>query len=169
MRRATSIVTAAFVAICGVAAVAAQARPDFTGKWTFVPDKSVTARGGANAVRSTPPFGTEFSARQDAAGLTIQTAQSPAGTTYLFDGSEVKSTRTAAAGQPTQQSVAKASWDGQKLVIGTATTMTLAGQSHTTRSIKTLWFDKDGTLLVETAGTMDGIAAPVLRSVYSKG
>jgi hypothetical protein len=168
MRRATSIVTAAFVMVSG-AAIVAQSRPDFTGKWTFVPARSVTQARGANAVKSAPPFGTEFTAKQDAAGLTIQTAQSPGGTTYRFDGSELKNTKTSAPGQPATQSVATASWDGKKLVIATTTTMTMAGQAHTTKSIKTLSLEADGTLVVETAGTMDGIAAPVLRSVYSKG
>ena len=167
MRRVISTAVVVWAAAL-LAAAAGQARPDFTGKWTFVPGKSVTQARGANAVRSAPPFGAEFTARQDAASLTIQTAQTPSGTTYKFDGSELKSGRAAAPGQPEVQAVSRAAWDGKSLVITTTSTMSLAGQSHTTKSIKTLSLASDGTLVVETSGTLDGVAAPVLRSVYAK-
>jgi hypothetical protein len=174
MRRVSLCV--AVLVVAGCATLVAQTRPDFTGTWTFVADRSVTdAAVGTNIVRSAPPFGAAFSATQDAGGLTIQIApvsaqlQPPRSTVYKFDGTEVRTTTPATGTRPEVQSVSTAAWTGTKLVITTSSTMTLRGESHVSKADRAIWIAADGTLIVETTSTLDGIVAPPLRAVYRKG
>lgn len=99
MRRSFIVITAV-LCFCAAANIAAQGRPDFSGKWML------EQMAPASADRQFPP---ELMVKQDANTLTI-TRQ---GTSVAFklDGSENKNPA------PKGEAVSKATWDGNKLVI----------------------------------------------------
>src|SRR4051812_16097921 len=113
------LATAAALLVVLAAGVAAQARPDFSGTWMMDPAPAADAGGrgaGRGAAGFQPGFGPQVTIKQDATTLTINRGQgSPL--IYKLDGSPSKNTVTR-DGQP-QDQVAKASWEGNKLVIAT--------------------------------------------------
>jgi hypothetical protein len=153
---------AAAVIIAG-AMLAAQAPPNFAGKWTLVPDPNA-APGGAG--RGPGGIGQSAVIVQDAAALTI-TRTTPMGeftSTYKLDGSESKNTFNM-QGNAIEQ-VSKVKWDGGKLLVNT--TMDFGGNPVATSM--TLSLDAAGNLLVEsTRPDFQGGGAPVTtKATYKK-
>src|SRR5205823_6602545 len=118
----------------------AQAKPDFSGKWKAVDPlpaagngkavdplpaagNAAAGRGGgrgagrASGTGFQPGFGPEFTVKQDAKTLTITRGGQTTSLTYKLDGSESKNTVTRNGQQ--QEQIAKASWEGNTLVIVT--------------------------------------------------
>ncbi len=170
MRRNFLIV--AVVLMFGAAAsLAAQAKPDFSGKWVMDPASAPAppagggggggggGRGGGRGGGA--GFGQEFTAKQDATSLTITRMQGDqtVTATYKLDGSESKNTVAGRGGQ--QEQVSKASWDGAKLVIVTTTQF---GEQRRTLSME------GGNLVIETSQPgRDGGAPTTAKLVYKKG
>ena len=121
MRRNFFVV--AVVLMFGAAAsLAAQAKPDFSGKWVMDAAAAPAAPdggGGRGGGRGGGGFGNEFTIAQNAKTLTITRMQGDqaVSTVYNLDGSESKNT-TQGRGGP-QEQVSKAMWDGAKLVVTT--------------------------------------------------
>ena len=161
MKRVMSLAAAAVI-IAG-AMLAAQAPPNFAGKWTLVPDPNATP-GGAG--RGPGGIGQSAVIVQDAAALTI-TRTTPMGeftSTYKLDGSESKNTFNM-QGNAIEQ-VSKVKWDGGKLLVNT--TMDFGGNPVATSM--TLSLDAAGNLLVEsTRPDFQGGGAPVTtKATYKK-
>src|SRR4051812_48230741 len=114
--RPMAIATVWMVAV-SVCLLDAQAKPDFSGKWVMDPPARPAATGDRGGGRGgfQPGFGSEFTVKHDAAAVTITRAGQATPLVYKLDGSESKNMVTR-DGQP-QEQVAKATWDGNKLVI----------------------------------------------------
>jgi len=152
-----------------VAAVSlgAQAKPNFSGKWVMDPPPAATANAGAGRAGGAgapagfqPGFGAEFTVKQDDKTLSISRGQ---GTPliYKLDGSESKNTVTRNGEQ--QEQTAKATWDGDKLVI--ATDVNFQGNTAEQRRVLSL---ENGNLVIEQTnpGRNGGAATKI---VYKKG
>ena len=106
--------------VTGAAAALAQtqAKPNFAGKWTLVPDPNAPAPTGRG--RGMGGLGQAFSAEQNDKTLTVVTTNEQIGeikAVYNLDGSESKNP-ISFNGQSVDR-VSKAKWDGAKLVITT--------------------------------------------------
>jgi len=170
MRR-NFLVVAVVLMFGAAASMAAQAKPDFSGKWVMDPASAPAppagagggggggGRGGGRGGGA--GFGQEFTAKQDATTLTITRMQGDqtVTATYKLDGSESKNTVAGRGGQ--QEQVSKASWEGAKLVIVTTTQF---GEQKRTLSME------GGNLVVETSQPgRDGGAPTMAKLVYKKG
>ena len=170
MRR-NFLVVAVVLMFGAAASLAAQAKPDFSGKWVMDPASAPAppagagggggggGRGGGRGGGA--GFGQEFTAKQDATTLTITRMQGDqtVTATYKLDGSESKNTVAGRGGQ--QEQVSKATWDGARLVI---VTTTQAGEQRRTISME------GGNLVIETSQPgRDGGAPTTAKLVYKKG
>jgi hypothetical protein len=165
--RVFAIAMATIVAV-GVA-LNAQGKPDFSGKWVMDPAPAAPvgdagARGaggrGAGATGFQPGFGPEFTIKQDAKTLTITRGQgSPL--VYNLDGSDSKNMVTRGGEQQAQ--VAKATWEGNKLVIATEVNF----QGNTAEQRRVLSFE-GGNLVIDQTNPGRGGGGPI-KVVYKKG
>jgi hypothetical protein len=184
MRRGAYALSAAVV-VLSAGGAAAQAVPDFSGRWTAAPDQGAGAgrggpRGGRGAADLGNPgsgWGSEFTVTQDAARLVVQTAhftardmQPPLRLVYRLDGPEGKN--AVMLGRGTQEQTAKVAWDGGKLVITTTHHFQdpQSGRPATSETKQVLWLESPTLLVVETThgGALGG--SPVTgKTAYRKG
>jgi hypothetical protein len=124
MRRV--LLTAVVVAVVFPFTASGQARPDFSGTWTRVPDKNepVQRAGSSHAIRQTA---TEIA-------VTIAGRNGPETSIYRLDGSASTNQTQSPEGPLTVTGTAK--WDGASLVI--ETTRDIQGMTITTREVRTL-------------------------------
>jgi hypothetical protein len=112
----------------GIAAVAfvasnafAQAKTNFAGTWNMVVDPAAqqSAGGGGRGRGGMGGFGPTFTVAQDDKALTITRSMGEATLTqtYNLDGTDSKNTMPGRGGNPGQEQISKASWDGANLVI----------------------------------------------------
>jgi hypothetical protein len=146
-------------AVASITIAAAQAPPNFAGKWTLVPDPSAQPGMGGG-------LGTEANITQDASTLTItRTTQMGTFTSnYKLDGSESRNVLNFQGNSVDQLSIAK--WDGGKLLVNTK--MDFGGNAVETKMVMSL--DPSGTLLVETTRPdFQGGGAPITtKAAYKK-
>jgi hypothetical protein len=149
--------------------LSAQAKPDFSGKWVMdpppvAPAGDAAARGaagrGAGATGFQPGFGPEFTIKQDAKTLTITRGQGSL-LVYNLDGSDSKNMVTRGGEQQAQ--VAKATWEGNKLVI--ATEVNFQGNTSEQRRVLSL---ESGNLVIDQTNPGRGGGGPI-KVVYKKG
>jgi hypothetical protein len=183
MRR--NFVVVAVVLMFGAAAsLAAQAKPDFSGKWVMDPASAPAAPagggagapgggggapgaggGGGRGGGGRGGFGNEFTIAQNAKTLTLTRMQGDqtVTTVYNLDGSESKNTVQGRGGA--QEQVSKAMWDGNKLVV---TTQINAGGN--TIEQKRVFAMEGGNLTIETTQPgRDGGPGTPTKLVYKKG
>jgi hypothetical protein len=147
---------AALILLLGMPrAISAQAKPDFSGMWTFDEAKSDPAParagggrggGGRGGGRMGGVPATAMTIRQTATELTVDrtTPMGAQTVVYRLDGSE--SQNTLGMGQATS----KATWDGARLVITTTQAMQGRGGQMTIDSKEV--YSVDGNVLtIETA------------------
>jgi hypothetical protein len=149
----------------------AQAKPDFSGTWTFDEAKSDPAParaggGGGGGGRGGGRMGgapaTALTIKQTAAELTMDktTAQGAQTVVYKLDGSESKN--TIGMGPATS----KAAWDGSKIVI--ATTQTVQGRGgEITIDSKDIYSVEGNTLTIETTRNTPA-GAQTRKLIYTK-
>ena len=172
MRRITTLAAVAFILSVTVG-VLAQAKPDFSGKWTMDPASAPAppagAGGGGGGGRGGrggggAGFGPEFTAKQEANTLTITRTQGDQEVTasYKLDGSESKNVVAGRGGQ--QEQVSKTMWMGSKLMI--TTTLNFGGNNvEQTRTLSV----EGGNLVVEQSQPgRDGGAPQTQKVVYKK-
>jgi hypothetical protein len=163
------------------ASVAAQTRPDFSGRWTSGPEPAAAApgaggRSGERAGDMGSGWGSNITITQTADRLTVEYAffargdmQPPLKFVYALDGSETKNSVMMGRGIQTQTS--KTAWEGDKLVITTAHSFTHpeTGQPMTSEVKQTLSLESPTSLIVETtrSGVLGG-APSTTRTVYRK-
>ncbi len=159
MRRAVMVMA---VLVMAGAGLAAQAAPNFAGKWTIA-DPAAAAGGGRGGMGG---LGQEAVVTQDATSLTVtrNTQMGEFKSVYKLDGSESKNTLNMQGNAIDQLS--KAKWDGGKLIVNTS--MNFSGQSIDTSM--TIWLDAAGLLVVETTRPdMQGGGAPITtKTSYKK-
>ena len=169
MRR-NFLVVAVVLMFGAAASLAAQAKPDFSGKWVADAAAAPAApagggggggRGGGG--RGGGGFGNEFTIAQTATTLTITRMQGDqtVTTVYNLDGSESKNMVAGrGGGEPTAQ-VSKAVWDGAKLVV---TTTAPNGEQ------KRVFAMEGGNLTIETTQPgRDGGPGTPNKLTYKKG
>jgi hypothetical protein len=161
MRRAFAYLAVATVLTAGVLA---QAKADFSGTWTQVPD-AAAAQGGGRGGRGLLGLGQQATIAQDAKALTI-TRATQAGefkSTYNLDGST--STNSVIVGENSLELVSTSKWDGSQLVITTTSNF----QGNTFETTMRLSLD-GGTLVVETTRPdFQGGGAPITtKASYKK-
>jgi hypothetical protein len=164
-----AIATAALVA--GTVGLGAQAKPDFSGKWVMDPPPVAApatdnagrggGRGAGGAAGFQPGFGPEFTIKQDANTITISRVGQATPLVYKLDGSESKNMVTRAGQQ--QEQVAKASWEGSRLVI--ATEVNFQGNTADQRRVLSL---EGGNLVIEQTNPGRNGGGPT-KVVYKKG
>jgi len=162
MMRRNFLVVAVVLMFGTAASLAAQAKPDFSGKWTLDPASAPAPPAGAPAGGG---FGNEFTIAQNAKTLTITRMQGDqtVTTTYNLDGSESKNT-TQGRGGP-QEQVSKAMWDGAKLMV--TTTINAGGN---TIEQKRVFAMEGGNLTIETTQPgRDGGPGTPTKLTYKKG
>lgn len=196
MKRRTSLVLA--LALIGfVAALPAQSRPDFSGRWTTAPDPAVAdaeagGRGGATrggAARGRrgggrgpqtgdmgSGWGDVITLSQDTTQLTMEWAffsrgdlQPPLRYTYALDGSPT--TNDVSMGRGVQTERSRARWDGDRLVITSAYTFAhpATGAPVEGTYTRTLSLESPTSMVVEVtrAGVLGG-PETTTRTVYRK-
>jgi hypothetical protein len=143
----------------------AQGKPDFSGKWVAVDPvpaagDAATGRGGRGAGFQ-QGFGPEFTAKQDAKTLTITRGGQTTPLIYKLDGSESKNTVTR-DGQQREQ-IAKATWEGNTLVIVTMVTF----QNNTREQRRVLTMEGRNLVIQQTNPGRNGGAT--IKVVYKNG
>ena len=175
MRR--NFLVVAVMLMFGVAAsLAAQAKPDFSGKWVLDPASAPAApaggggggggggRGGGGG-GGRGGFGNEFTIAQNAKTLTLTRMQGDqtVATVYNLDGSESKNSVQGRGGATEQ--VSKAVWDGAKLVV--TTTINAGGNNIEQKRVFAM---EGGNLTIETtAPGRDGGPGTPTKLTYKKG
>lgn len=154
----------AILAVAGTAAaVFAQSKPNFAGKWTMVPDPNAPAGGGRGGRGM--GLGQEFTATQDDKTLTTVTNNPQLGeikAVYNLDGSESKNPLT--FNNQTVERVSKVKWDGAKLVISTTTNF----GGNAAESTQTWSLDASGNLIIESTSNFGGNPM-TSKMTYKKG
>jgi len=160
-------------------AAAAQTHPDFSGRWTAVPEPSASGSGPPVAVAAGTMgsgWGTEISITQSATRLTLERAQfsqydmQPAmRLTYGLDGSESRNTIN--MGRGPQELVSRATWQDASLVITTSYRFTnpQGGKAETDDVKQVLSLDASGSLVITTtrSGVLGGPPSTT-TTIYKK-
>ena len=165
------------------ASAAAQALPDFSGKWTLdAPAIATTAAvPGTPAAAARPGdmgsgWGATITIAQDAQKLSVEyeyfsryDIQPPLKFIYPLN---AEGRNVVNLGRGDQVETAKARWDGRTLIITTTSRVTDRGmaQPFTMEVTRKLSLEAPTTLVVEVtrAGVLGG-AATTTRSIYKKG
>ena len=172
MRRLTTLAaTAAFIVSIATGAFA-QAKTDFSGKWTLDPASApapAPAAGGGGGGRGGGRgggggLGQEFTITQDASTLTITRDQGgqPVALVYKLDGSESKNTVAGRGGQ--QEQVSKTMWMANKLMITTK----LDFGGNTVEQARTLSLEGGNLVVEQSQPGRDGGAPQTQKLVYKK-
>ncbi len=158
------LVLAALIAADG----SAQARPDFSGTWTFNQLKSAQP-GPDGKIVLAALMGDEFTVRQDRTSLNLSIKSGPIRATavYKLDGSESRNMSPGGPGQSEIEVASTAVWQGDKLIINSTSTSIVQDRPVTIVTRRVLWIDPDGNLVLERTGTPASQITPT-RSVYSK-
>jgi len=159
-------VKALLAVVFATTALAAQARPDFSGDWTLARNRSTQTTEGQRVTSGAGLLGEKFTAKQDAKTLTLDITSAaigrPVRAVYNLDNSESKNVNPGQAGQPDEAISSRASWDGEKLVILTRGTVPVNGKPLESKRV--MWIDANGLLTIERSSE----GAPATRSVYER-
>src|SRR6188474_3253997 len=176
MKHVLRIITVALFA----ATVMAQAKPDFSGRWTSEPEAKPTEQGSAppaaRAGDMGSGWGTTPTITQTADRLTVEYVffargdmQPPLKFVYALDGTETKN--SVMMGRGIQLQTSKTAWDGDKLVITTTHSLVdpASGKPATAVVTQTLSLDSPSSLVVDTtrSGVFGG-PTTTARTVYRK-
>jgi hypothetical protein len=157
---------------------AAQTRPDFSGRWTAVPEPAPASggRGGQNAPGTMGSgWGTEITIHQNASTLAVDRAQfsqydmqPPMRFTYALDGSESRNTIN--MGRGPQPLVSKASWQDATLVISTSYPFSHPqnGKPDAIEVRQVLSLDASGSLVITTTRSLPGAQPSTVTTSYKK-
>jgi hypothetical protein len=177
--RLVEIVMRVTATVVLAASLAAQDRPDFSGRWVLAPDPPppATQRGGRTPSGSLGTgWGGDITVRQDATTLTIEYAQftrydmqPPTKFVYLLNGSESRNTIN--MGRGPQEQLSTTAWDGNKLVITTTHRFKASpdGETMTSETRHVLSLESAASLVVETTrSAVMGGQPSTTRTVYRK-
>jgi hypothetical protein len=164
-------------------AAVAQGGPDFSGRWTAVPEPLPAAGSGGGsgtaALAGTmgSGWGATLTIEQRASALVVERAQfsqydmqPPMRLTYALDGSESRNTIN--MGRGPQELVSKAAWEQTSLAITTSFRFSnpRSGAVETSDLKQVLSLDPSGSLVVTTTlGGALGGPASTTSTTYKKG
>jgi arylsulfatase len=170
--------TAGVVVATCLAAVSAQSKPDFSGRWTTDTDPATVAGSGRTGGRGDlgSGWGSTIAITQDAAKFVVEYAffgrgdmQPPLKFVYALDGSETRNSVMMGRGIQTLSSMTK--WQGDKLAITTIFPFVDpdSARAMTMEVTQVLSLESPASLVVETtrAATLGG-PANTTRTVYRK-
>jgi hypothetical protein len=159
---------AVLFAIVAAGASLAQTRPDFSGDWALVRDKSTQTRGSA-VIAIAGLLGEKFTAKQDSRtlALDITALGRQFKVLYNLDGSASRNMSPTSPGQPDREIVSYAAWEGDRLVVRTKTPAELDGKPVDMDTRRVMWIDAEGMLTIERSGT-PAVLVPTTRSVYQR-
>lgn len=154
------------LAVLFTAALAAQARPNFSGTWTLDAEKSVMPQGrgaGQGGGRQGGMGGGPLTITVEGQKMSVSRTMGQSGNTmttvYMLDGTASKNTMAGRGGQA-MEIVYTSTWNGAKLV----TTI----QNPRGTSTETRWLEADGTMVVETTRTNPRGETVTAKLVYKK-
>jgi len=177
MKHVLRIITVALFA----ATVMAQAKPDFSGRWTSEPEAKTTEPGSGQPSAARvgdmgSGWGTNPTITQTADRLTVEymffargDMQPPLKFVYALDGTETKN--SVMLGRGIQMQTSKTAWEGAKLIITTthAFENPTNGQPMKSEVKQTLTLASPTQLIVETTrGGVLGGAPTTTKTVYKK-
>jgi hypothetical protein len=138
-----------------------QARPDFSGSWTF--DRARSAQPWNGRIVIAPTLGDQCVVTQDARSLrlAITVGGQKVMAVYNFEG---ESHNLSPGDIPV---TSRTSWDKDRLVIVSASAATVRGQNVTIETRRVMWLDLAGNLIIERTGTPASEVTPS-RSVYTR-
>lgn len=141
--------------------VLAQAKPNFAGKWTLVPDPNAAAGGGGGRGGGFGGLGQGGTIAQDdkTVKVTTTTQAGEVTRTYNLDGSDSKNTLN--IGGNAMEQVSKVKWDGAKMIIATSSNF----NGNAVETTQTWSLDASGNLVIESTG---GRGGPT-KMTYKKG
>ena len=146
--------------VIAAASMAAQSKPNFAGKWTFVPDST----GAIAPIGRGVGLGQEFTAVHDDKTLTVAMKDPQLGelkSVYNLDGSETRNPIN--FGGQTVDRASKVKWDGAKLVI----TTTISMGANVAEATQSWALDGSGNLLVETVSSF-AAQSMTTKATYKK-
>ena len=164
MKRAI-VTIGALLFVASVAGAFAQAKANFAGKWTLVPDANAAAGGGrGRGMGGFGGLGQGGSVEQNDKTLTVTTTtqMGELKSVYNLDGSESKNTISMQGNSIDR--VSKAKWDGAKLVIVTTTNF----QGTPIETTQTWSLDATGSLIIESTSNFQGTPTTT-KMTYKKG
>ena len=132
-------------------------RPDFSGQWVLDLTPVPGAKSGPGAM-----LGSGFSAKQDDKTLTlsIEAYGRTVVAKYNLDGSDSKLMSPTGPGQPDQEIISHATWEGDRLVVKTKTMETVDGKQVEMETRRVMWIDSRGVLVLERTGTPPSLVQP---------
>ena len=137
--------------------------PDFSGSWTFDAQKTMAPDEKGRVVLAAM-LGEEFTAIQTSTSLTLRIVNHGQLIVAVYD----------LTGQPSENVspgdivvTSRARWDRDRLVITSTSTSDHQGKTVTIETIRTLWIDKSGDLIIERIGKPENLVTPS-RSVYTR-
>jgi hypothetical protein len=152
--------------------LAAQARPDFSGRWTRVADATDPA-GGRGRGRGMGGWSDDVTVKQDTTTLTVTQTQGDGTTrvyTYKLDGTESKNQFPGRQGGPPLEVLSRVTWEGQTLVINSTLGFDMGGTAMSITLKQAVSLDGKGLLTIDTtAGGMPGGQAMTTKAQYKKG
>jgi hypothetical protein len=155
------VAVAALVLVAAPALTGAQTRPDFSGKWEISQAKSSPGATGNGANISFP---SELVITQRPVELHVEIRfprSEPLTTVYKLDGTEVTVGTPAGVNEK-----AKATWDGQNLVITARRVVSTAFGDFVTDS-KEVWSRTGNVLTIGKSQSSDGVSERE-RAVFDK-
>jgi hypothetical protein len=168
MKRALAVVCGVLLMTAMAAAQRGGAR-NFAGTWYF--DQTATTASAAEAKMAAGPiFGEAFNATQTPTSLTLHITAGTLNVTavYALDGSVSKNTSPPAMPGTAPIDIASvAKWDGDRLLITSTSQSPSANGPVDVKSVRTMWLDAQGRLVIERTGTPETVVASS-RSVYKK-
>ena len=155
-----AVVVALISQVLGVAPYA-QGHPDFSGRWTLVPERSVIQ--GREGPITVAVFGTDFTVQRESNTLLVRVAPDLAPTYQVnLDGTPTLQAKSGPDDRLVRTTIA-ATWEGESLVLQLAQEAVRNGESTRGRSRRRLTLNPDHTLRVEMA---DGHDRSMVGSVY---
>lgn len=156
----TALVVAVFLQVLTVS-TPAQERPDFSGRWTLMPERSVMQ--GQDGPFTVVVFGTDFTVQQESNALLLRVAPDLVVTWHVnLDGTPTLHAKSGPDDRLVRTTV-NATWEGETLIIHLAEEVVRNGQSVHGRTLRRLTLNPDHTLSVEMPDGKDG---PMIASVY---
>jgi hypothetical protein len=164
-----------FAVVCAIALAmpslaSAQAKPDFSGKWTQDLEKSdpMGGRGGGGGGAAPTPTPQTLTVTQTPADITIETTrgQNTTKVVYKTDGSESTNESENQRGKTVSKS--KTKFDGGKLATEGTRTMTTQQGEMVTEFKEVRSIEADGTMLVQTT-TKSQRGESTRKDVFKKG
>lgn len=177
MRRITMSLGVAALMLATTTAFA-QARPNFSGKWTLIPDSTAAAagRGMAGARNGNILLGNEPTIKQDEKLLTVTTtlslggarggaAAAPAPVTFIYNLDGTDSPNTLTLMGTSVETTSKTKWDADKLLV----TTTLVFGGNVFDVTMTFSLDAAGNMVVESSLPNQQTGAPsVSKATFKK-